>query len=129
MPVTGVSVTRPTTVLPVTATAATAARPPFEPAPAAAVSAASTAIAAPVTAPVRPSAAPAAIPAAASKRPLKSRAGIAAADARGLPRKFFARFLRTSGSSARARFAGKQNHILDERSEFAFSVRLLAAFG
>jgi hypothetical protein len=94
-------------------TAATSTGPAFEsstPATVAASTAITAAIGTPATA--------AAIPSAASKRPLKTRAGIAAADARGLARKFSKWLQRSAGIiDARSSFAGKQNHpVVYERS-------------
>jgi hypothetical protein len=123
MSVTGVPMSRtPAAAAVLTTTAGTT----FEASTAAAVSAATTAISSAVSTTIGATATAAAIAAAAAEWPLKTRTGIAAANASGLARKFFARFIGASGS-ARARFAGKQNDVFDQRSGFAIEVRSISA--
>ena len=124
MSVTGVPMSRTPAAA---AVLTTASGTTFEASTAAAVSAATTAISSAVSTTIGATATAAAIAAAAAAEwPLKTRTGIAAANASGLARKFFARFIGASGS-ARARFAGKQNDVFDQRSGFAIEVRSISA--
>ena len=101
-------------------TAATTAGPAFEtPAPTATIPAT-------VSAAIGTPAPGAAIPSATAERPLKARAGIAAADARGLAREF-SQWLQRSARVADAcpGFAGQQNDVfLDDRRPVCRFIRM-----
>ena len=99
MPVTGMAIARTAATM-LLMTGATAAGAPFESSTPATPTAVSAAIGTPAPA--------AAIPSSASKRSLEARAGIAAANTRGLPREFRKPFERSAGvCHACAGFAGK----------------------